>query len=344
MKRVSVRIWERKGKSIGSPWQGLFGAVKSVALSTDNRTIVSGGQDGTVRLWQGVVWRDWVAEGCDRLRLHPDFTSPLAKDASDEQKTQEDAVQTCVKYGGWQAPQTAEFLVRQGLALAQQDGDLAAATAKFKQAQKLDTRIDVAKLAVNAEKLAAKLAARKLIDRSKKLAAEGDLDGATAKLNQAQELDPSVNFAKLATAIDKLVAANWIEKGQTQVAAGKVTEALALYDSAKKLYPPLKIDAADWNSLCYSGSIYRRASDVMFACENAVKLATAEQKGNYQESRGLAKALSGDRQGAIADFQAYINDPKSNPNYKDQHKQWIAAIKKGENPLTDKVLQQIKWH
>jgi WD40 repeat protein len=108
----TVRIWDRQGKSIGSPWKGHFGAVKSVALSTDDRTIVSGGQDATVRLWRGVVWQDWVVAGCDRLRLHPDFTFPPAKDASDELKTLANPVTTCVKYGGWQPPQTAEFVIK----------------------------------------------------------------------------------------------------------------------------------------------------------------------------------------------------------------------------------------
>jgi hypothetical protein len=92
------------------------------------------------------------------------------------------------------------------------------------------------------------------------------------------------------------------------------------------------------------GSIYHRAIDVMFACDNAVKLASAEDKGNYQESRGLAKAVAGDKPGAIADFQAYINDPKSIPIYKAQHKQWIEALKKGKNPFTDEVLQSVKDH
>jgi WD40 repeat protein len=339
----TVRLWDRAGQPI-SLFQGHLGAVRSVAVSSDGHRIVSGGQDGTVRLWRGVVWQDWLAVGCDRLRRHPDFTSAPAKDAPEEGKTLAAAVQTCVNYGSWTDPQTAEFFVRQGLGLAQQDGDLEGATAKFKRAQQLDASVNVAKLAANAEKLAATLVARKLIDDSKKLAADGDLAGATAKFKQAQQLDASVNVAKLTTEINRLAAANWIEQGKNQVREGKVTAALALYDRAKKLDPTLKIGAAAWNYLCYQGSIYGQASDVMFACEKAVKLAAAGEKGNYQESRGLAKALSGDKQGAIADFQAYIDDRQSDPAYKDQHKKWIAAIEKGEDPFTAQVLQQIKSH
>ncbi len=338
----TVRIWDRSGKSIGSPWQGHFGAVKSVALnnenlSTGNQTIVSGGQDGTVRLWRGVGWQDWVVEGCDRLRLHPDLAAAPDPDAPEAGKTLVAAVDTCSNYGRWQLPQTAEFLVRQGWGLARQSGDFEGARTKFKQAQNLDTSVNLPKLEIG-------LTAHKLGDDGKKLAAGGDLEGAIAKLKQAHQLDSNIDFAKFATEINRLVAADWIEKGKTQVVEGKVTATITLYNRAKKLDPTLKISAATWNQLCYFGSIYRQDSDVMFACENAVKLATAEQKGNFQESRGLARALSGDKQGAIADFQAYIDDRQSDPAYKDQHKQWIAAMKKGEDPFTDRVLQQIKFH
>jgi hypothetical protein len=47
-------------------------------------------------------------------------------------------------------------------------------------------------------------------------------------------------------------------------------------------------------------------------------------------------------QGAIADFQAYIAAPNLDETTKAQPKQWIEALKKGENPFTDQVLDELK--
>lgn len=57
---------------------------------------------------------------------------------------------------------------------------------------------------------------------------------------------------------------------------------------------------------------------VMFACEKAVKL--APDNGIFRESRGLARALTGDYKGATPDFEAYItqtNNKKGKHNGKD---------------------------
>ena len=55
------------------------------------------------------------------------------------------------------------------------------------------------------------------------------------------------------------------------------------------------------------------------------------------DSRGLARALTGDIEGAIADFQVYVNWT-SNEERKAQRQEWIKAFQAGENPFTDCLL------
>lgn len=62
----------------------------------------------------------------------------------------------------------------------------------------------------------------------------------------------------------------------------------------------------------------------------------------YKDSEGLAKALTGDTQGAISDFQSYVNDPQQDAKSKLKRQQWIKALKAGQNPFTPEVLKQLK--
>ena len=59
------------------------------------------------------------------------------------------------------------------------------------------------------------------------------------------------------------------------------------------------------------------------------------------DGRGLARALTGDIEGAIADFQVFV-EWTSNEERKAQRQEWIKAFQAGENPFTDKLLKELQ--
>jgi hypothetical protein len=77
---------------------------------------------------------------------------------------------------------------------------------------------------------------------------------------------------------------------------------------------------------------------VISACDTAVALAPGN--GDVRDSRGLARALTGDTPGAIADFQAFIKGTDW-ADGKKQRQGWIDKLKKGENPFTEKELAKL---
>ncbi len=122
--------------------------VRSVAISSDGKYLVSGSSDKTVKLWRGTNWQDWLEVGCKRIRLHPALASGKIESAPG-------AAKTCLKYGRWSKEEKAQFLVKQGLAIAKESGDVKLATRKFRQASKLDsTNVNLEELEAEANQLA----------------------------------------------------------------------------------------------------------------------------------------------------------------------------------------------
>ncbi|NEQ88635.1 MAG: tetratricopeptide repeat protein, partial [Moorea sp. SIO2I5] len=170
------------------------------------------------------------------------------------------------------------------------------------------------------------------------LAENGKIDEAITKFEKALELDPSLEFDPQAKAI-KLAAPFFVSKGMRLVFQGNVDEALTSYKKAQELDPNLEISANSWNVLCWRGSLYNQADKVMFACEKALEL--KPDHGNYIDSRGLARALTGNRKGAIEDFEQFIKWTDDEED-KAQRQGWVDALKKGENPFTKKVLESLR--
>ncbi len=77
----------------------------------------------------------------------------------------------------------------------------------------------------------------------------------------------------------------------------------------------------------------------MQACEKAVTLAPKNEE--FRDSRGIARALTGNKQGAIEDFQAFIKSADSDEGKK-QRQGWIDALKAGKNPFSQEVIEKLK--
>ena len=86
------------------------------------------------------------------------------------------------------------------------------------------------------------------------------------------------------------------------------------------------------------------ALEVKDTCEKAVEF--DPNNGERTDSRGLNRALLGDFEGAILDFQSFVNEQTMIGNGQSdtmkQRQQWISDLKSGKNPFTPDVLELLK--
>jgi tetratricopeptide (TPR) repeat protein len=176
-----------------------------------------------------------------------------------------------------------------------------------------------------------------LVNQGRAIARGGDFKGAIAKFQDARKLSPSLDIPS-ETEVAWWEADSLVEKGEQLITEGKFKEALAAYQKAQTLKPTRKLDAASWNNLCWFGSLHGQAAEVMFACENAVTL--APKNGDVRDSRGIARALTGNTAGAIEDFQLYIKLSDSDERKK-QRQGWIKDLKAGKNPFTKEEIERL---
>jgi hypothetical protein len=102
---------------------------------------------------------------------------------------------------------------------------------------------------------------------------------------------------------------------------------------------PLTFEANTWNSVCWFASLYGHAEQAMPACEAAVAPDTTVLY--IRDSRGLARALVGDTQGAIDDFR-YAVEGATNEEFVSTRSAWLEALLAGENPFTGEVLKELR--
>jgi WD40 repeat protein/uncharacterized caspase-like protein len=90
---MTVRRWNLQSKQNDLTFRGHSRLVKSIAVSRDRKTLVTGGDDGIVKLWDLQSQQNNELEiACKRLRYHSVFTEPK------KTSVQKAASDTCKKY------------------------------------------------------------------------------------------------------------------------------------------------------------------------------------------------------------------------------------------------------
>ncbi|MBN8590755.1 MAG: WD40 repeat domain-containing protein [Anaerolineae bacterium] len=95
-------------------------------------------------------------------------------------------------------------------------------------------------------------------------------------------------------------------------------------------------------SVCWYGSKAGFAAEVLPACESAVL--GAPDSAQHRDARGLARALTGNLEGAIADFSAYVTwgrEVNMDAATVAQRSEWILALRAGNSPFTLEMLSTL---
>ncbi|XGV97497.1 MAG: TIR domain-containing protein [Leptolyngbya sp. BL-A-14] len=313
-----VKLWNLDGKELAT-LKGHTASIKSVNFSHDGKTLATSSADGTAMLWS-LDFDSLVVHTChwlsDYLKMNPNV--------SDRDR------QLC---NGVERDWIAE-----GEELARA-GDIDGATHRFQEAlkRKPDLKFDPK---LKAQQIAAVLP----LDEGEELAINGDLKGAAAKFRLALKRYPGLSFDPQTKARQSAAIA-LLDKGEDLANRNDVEQAFPLYAKAQQLDPTVEVSAAAWNSLCWVGALKGYAAKVLDACNKAV--APDPANGQIRDSRGVARAVTGDFEGAIADFQVYVdwlNGEGSKAldaeKQKADRQRWIKELRAGRNPFTPEELQR----
>jgi tetratricopeptide (TPR) repeat protein/energy-coupling factor transporter ATP-binding protein EcfA2 len=251
----------------------------------------------------------------------------------------------------------ARARVREGYNLASA-GNVEEAIVVFQQAQNQEPSIDLNPYTEVVENdaigVAKNLAASAKVWDAYDLAIAGMEEEAIGVLKDAQNLNSGVDLDPLTDLYEddpRAVAKGWaaytkVSEGNQLAKEGEAEKAELAFAEARKIDPRLEEDAGFWNDVGWWYSVGGHPEKAVVPSEKAVKLAESDSTllGYCLDTRGLVRALTGNKQGAIEDFEAAIVSPVylSQKDFIAERKEWIEALRKKQNPFTAELMEKLK--
>jgi tetratricopeptide (TPR) repeat protein len=170
----------------------------------------------------------------------------------------------------------------------------------------------------------------------------GGLQAALDNFVKMLPLDPALT-SELEASLMTFPLDDLVRVAIQNVDTGEVDPAVEMYQAFRSLGVAEHASAQTWNGVCWFGSLWGQAQKVLEICELAVSLDPSN--GAFRDSRGLALALTGKTDKAIEDFQAFVDWCKQNGCYDTsgrQREEWITALKRGQNPFDEQLLQSLR--
>jgi len=180
-----------------------------------------------------------------------------------------------------------------------------------------------------------------LIEAARTLARENQIGAAAALFRRATELDSSLAFDPGAEAKRWAAVAEGerlADEAQVLAKRGEVQAAVEAMTHARALNPDLDKSPTPWNQICWFGSLRGRADLVLQMCDKAVSLRPASE--GIRDSRGIARALTGNITGAIEDFEAFIAGDIDARKVA-LRRQWVDELRAHKNPFDAGMLASL---
>jgi len=148
-----------------------------------------------------------------------------------------------------------------------------------------------------------------------------------------------VAFALAGVEIDSAGAHEALARAERLIRRGRFDEAAAAFNAAQTADPRLSSSPSFWFPLCWYGTLWDHAADVLAACDDLVAL--VPDRAAARRARGMARAVTGDLAGARDDFEAALGEPIDAASAR-VLQEWIGELRAGRNPVTASVLESLR--